>query len=514
MNLYRKHRPQKFTDLYGQDHVVQTITNALSSGNFAHAYLFAGPKGSGKTTTARLLAKALNCQGRVLGKDSFEPCNKCISCKEISAGNNLDMVEIDAASNRGIDEIRDLREKIRFAPTVGKYKIYIIDECHMLTKEAFNALLKTLEEPPAHAVFVLATTELHKVPATILSRAQSFEFKKASIEEILKLLKKIAKLENIKIDEESLKLIARLSYGAFRDAVSMLDQVAALGTNGRHTIGLEEVQNVLGQTTENLVWEFAQNLAQNNRQKSLKLIEKIYYEGKDLENFIAETVALFRKVMLSKEGLVTDFEATKEEQEKLKEIADNLEISEIVLIIEKLSTSISQVKTSVLGQLPLEMAVFELTKGQQIQNQKVSIKNEENKKDTEKQEPKVVEMKTVEKKIIENKPAVVTKNVQWWPQVIKEVKSHNNTLAALLGGAKLVGNSESQINLAVRFKFHADQICSKKNLAVVEECVLKVSGNSYKVECIVDKNLELIKPLDDEEVLLNSAKEVFELEES
>src|SRR3972149_1791873 len=201
MVLYRKYRPQKFGEIVGQSHIVQTLTNALANLKFGHGYLFSGPKGSGKTTLARLLAKSLNCTGRKLAKGSFEPCNRCTSCKEITAGKSLDLIEIDAASNRGIDEIRDLREKIRFAPTSSEFKVYIVDEVHMLTKEAFNALLKTLEEPPAHAIFIMATTEPGKIPATILSRIQRFDFRRATFQELEKLLGRTSKMENIKIDE-------------------------------------------------------------------------------------------------------------------------------------------------------------------------------------------------------------------------------------------------------------------------------------------------------------------------
>src|SRR3989304_7190271 len=184
MVLYRKYRPQKFIDVVGQEHITKTLTNSLASEKYAHGYLFAGPRGTGKTTLARIFAKALNCTGRKLAKDSFEPCNKCSSCKEITLGKSLDLIEIDAASNRGIDEIRELRDKIRFAPTSSKFKVYIVDDVHMLTKEAFNALLKTLEEPPSHAIFIMATTEPQKVLPTILSRVQRFDFKKAQSPDI------------------------------------------------------------------------------------------------------------------------------------------------------------------------------------------------------------------------------------------------------------------------------------------------------------------------------------------
>jgi DNA polymerase III subunit gamma/tau len=239
--LYRKYRPQKLSEVVGQDEVTSSLLKQLQSGNISHAYLFSGPRGTGKTSTARILAKALNC--KTAKDDKFdEPCGKCESCKAIVEGRYLDLLEIDAASNRGIDEIRELREKIRLAPTEGKYKVYIIDEVHMLTNEAFNALLKTLEEPPAHAVFVLATTEPQKVPATILSRVQRFNFERPTTEKISKKLEMINKEEKWKLSKEVLDEIAKAADGAYRDAEVLLDKVGAVNPEAT----LEEALNIIG----------------------------------------------------------------------------------------------------------------------------------------------------------------------------------------------------------------------------------------------------------------------------
>jgi len=531
MSLYRKHRPQKFSDLLGQEHIKITLTNALSGSNFSHAYLFSGPKGSGKTTTARLLAKAINCTGRDLSKGTFEPCNKCVSCREITAGHSMDMIEIDAASNRGIDEIRDLRDKIRFAPTSSKYKVYIIDECHMLTKEAFNALLKTLEEPPAHAVFVMATTELHKVPATILSRTQVFDFKKAKLPEIEKLLKKTVTAENIKIDEEAIKLIARLSFGAFRDALSMLEQVAALQTDGRSKISLEEVQEVLGQSTESSVLEFVKLLVENDRKRALKMADTLYFEGIDLESFLTSVISVLRKLLLVKEGLASEFETGGEEEVLLKELSGKVEVNDITHMIEKLVIASSRVKTSILGQLPLEMAVFELT-NEKIKNAvflKAELIIEEDKKKSEPSALKAnrgsevhgqgraerldpISSQGKSRSVSLTSTGEQQFSESLWPLVFKEVKAHNNTLAAMLRDAQFAGTDDGQITLAVRFKFHAEQICNNKNRLVIEKAVLKVTGSPYKIDCIVDSNLALKKPQDAEEELLASTLEVFETE--
>lgn len=534
MNLYRKYRPQKFSDLYAQEHVVQTLTSALASGSFSHAYLFSGPKGSGKTTTARLLAKALNCQGRVLSRDAYEPCNKCVSCREISEGKNLDLIEIDAASNRGIDEIRELRDKIRFAPNKSQYKIYIIDECHMLTKEAFNALLKTLEEPPKHAIFILATTELHKVLPTILSRTQSFEFRKASPEEIIKLLKKIVKAEDIRIQDQVLELIARLSFGAFRDAVTMLDQVSSLGIDKRHTISTEEAQEVLGQANEELVWKFVENLAQNNLKAVLKVIEEIYFVGKDMENFTHGVIALFRKALLVRSGIELKYELTREEKKRLEDITAKLNKQEFIFIIERLARAAISVRSGSMGQLPLEMAAFEIIKTQnsiaESQNLNLEPINKEKLEVIESRvktaEPIIQKKDSPENKTAKSEPKISTNasvsestlqaqfSPEKWPEVIKVVKSHNNAIAAMIKNTRFYKTNDHQIILAVKFKFHAEQICAKKNLVVIEKAIFQVAGEQYKVDCMVDKDLDLKKPQDAEEEILNGATEVFEVEEN
>ena len=249
----RKWRPQNFDEVIGQEHVTKTLKNAFNSGRIAHAYIFSGPRGIGKTSTARILAKALNCQKDI----STNPCNKCSTCSEIAKGTNLDVLEIDGASNRGIDEVRQLRENIKFSPTSSRYKIYIIDEVHMLTIEAFNALLKTLEEPPAHVKFIFATTQPHKVPSTILSRCQRFDFRRIPIVQIVQKLKEISKAEHIKIDEKVLVAIAKACEGSLRDAESILDQLTSYG---RDTISLKDVSSVLGLIEQDVLFEFAKKI--------------------------------------------------------------------------------------------------------------------------------------------------------------------------------------------------------------------------------------------------------------
>ena len=505
MSLYRKHRPQKFADVVGQDHIKTTLANALKQGTFSHAYVFAGPKGSGKTTTARLLAKALNCSGRDIATD-IEPCEKCMSCTEVTKGQSMDVMEIDAASNRGIDEIRDLREKIKFAPTAGKYKVYVIDECHMLTKEAFNALLKTLEEPPAHAVFVLATTELHKVPATILSRAQLFDFKKAKIDEVMALLERVAKAQNIKIENEALQLTARLAYGAYRDALTLLDQVASIQTDGKIT--LAQVQLLLGQATEASVWELVEALSQKNRTAALKLVSDVYFEGKDMAYFVAEVTELLRKLILSQAELSDQFEASKEERIKIESLAKSFSSADLIITIQKLSAVLPQVKSSVLGQLPLEMVVFELTENV---NNEPRIINQEAGQPAEKVVPK-------SEPIVELKPAVkVVKMVsgsvaQKWSEVVKIVKENNNAIAAMLKDTIIREETDETVALSTKFKFQADQLCNSKIRPMIEAAILEASGKTVRLSCEVDGAIKIEKPVEPEEELLADAKDLFEID--
>jgi DNA polymerase III subunit gamma/tau len=291
--IARKWRPQTFEDVVGQSATAQTLRNAILQNRIAHAYLFAGARGVGKTTTARILAKALNCaQG-----PTATPCNICDSCKEIASGNSIDVLEIDAASNRGIDEIRELRENVKYAAARDRFKVFIIDEVHMLTTEAFNALLKTLEEPPPHVVFILATTELHKVPATILSRCQHFNFRAISYREILHHLQLIAREEQVRISEEALNAIARGSEGSMRDAQSLLDQVISFC--GRE-VDDEAVRNLLGVIPQQILEDFTEAIAQSDCKRLILLIDQLAQSGGDLQQFVREMLSHLRNLLMIK----------------------------------------------------------------------------------------------------------------------------------------------------------------------------------------------------------------------
>ncbi len=350
-------------EFVGQEHIVKTLTNALALERVAHAYLFAGPRGIGKTTIARILAKATNCEGRPAGK--FEPCNKCSACLEIGAGRSLDLIEIDAASNRGIDEIRELRDGIKFSPTRLKYKVFIIDEVHQLTKEAFNALLKTLEEPPSHALFILATTELHKVPETIISRCQHFNFHKLTIDKIIGRLAQIAKLEGIKVERPALELIALNADGAMRDAESLFGQMMAMSAGQDKNITLEEVKTLLGTVDIAAAIEFVNYLAVKDMQKAIALVNRISAEGYDLGQFAKSLVNYLRKMMILKVDpemakLVAP-ELTEEQKKIILEQGQKFSYEELNKLIRLFIRAESEIKNAIFPQLPLELVIVEVT---------------------------------------------------------------------------------------------------------------------------------------------------------
>lgn len=291
--LYRMYRPQSFDDVVGQTHVTKTLRNAISKGKQSHAYIFSGPRGTGKTSIAKVFAKAINC----LNSDGGEPCNECAICKGITQGTNSDVIEIDAASNNGVDEIRNIRDKVKYAPSESKYKVYIIDEVHMLTTGAFNALLKTLEEPPSHAVFILATTEPHKIPPTIISRAQRFDFKAISMDQIVERLKFVADSQSLEYDEAALEFIAKASEGGMRDALSIMDQAIAFG--GEH-LTLQDALNVTGSIDEATLNELFQDVVDGNVKEAFERYHHFISEGKEVNRLINDMIYFVRDTIMIK----------------------------------------------------------------------------------------------------------------------------------------------------------------------------------------------------------------------
>ena len=353
-SLYRKWRSQTFDDLVGQEPIIRTLKNALKSDNVKHAYLFTGPRGTGKTSTARLLAKTVNCSNP---KDG-EPCNECLQCREITSGNSFNVIEIDAASNRGIDNIRDLREKVMMPPSSGKYKVYVLDEAHMLTNEAFNALLKTLEEPPPYAIFVLATTDVHKMLPTVLSRCQRFDFKRISTSQIVKHLLYVSEQENIKLERSAAELIARTAAGGMRDALSLLDQAIAYAGE---EISLVQVQVMLGVADPRAIFKLITCIAECNSSAVLHLIHELSEAGADLRQINAQVVEYWRALMLARAGAdaTSILDLTEDEARDVKQLTQLFTLEELTECARIFAQNDLIHKSQGTPQLALELASLE-----------------------------------------------------------------------------------------------------------------------------------------------------------
>ena len=354
--LYRKFRPTTFEEIVGQEHITKTLRNQIIAGRVGHAYLLNGGRGTGKTSTAKILARAINC----LNPKAGEPCNECEICRESINGSLTDIVEMDAASNNSVEDIRQIRDEVNFLPTKAKYRVYIIDEVHMLSTGAFNALLKTLEEPPEHVKFILATTEPQKIPATILSRCQRFDFKKISEENIEKRLKIVCKESNIEITEEALKVIAFLAEGAMRDALSILERCIQ---DGDSKIDEEKVKDLVGIPKLTYIYQITKAIIEYNSEEALKAIEDVIKEGKDLTNLLWETIKYVRDILIYKTSKNTSI-YNKEEIEKINELSEKVEKDRLLNIIYELSNLENEMKWSTQKTILFQVGILKLCAGE------------------------------------------------------------------------------------------------------------------------------------------------------
>lgn len=488
MVFYRKYRPQNFEELTGQDHVKKTLLAATASGKLGHAYLFCGPRGSGKTSTARILAKIVNCTS----DEANLPCNKCDACISITAGSNLDLIEIDAASNRGIDDIRDLREKIKLTPSSLKKKIYIIDEVHMLTTEAFNALLKTLEEPPAHVLFILATTEVQKLPATILSRVQRFDFKSAGLAEIKKTLSQICVKEKLEYSDEILTLIAECAEGSFRDAVKLLDQVASMGEVGIEEVRLSLAANDFSQTAELITL-----IINNNSKEALALIGKMSEKGVSPKEFTTAVLKLLRLMLLVKNqaGEAVKEEIGTQKFETINNLAGNADSGKIILYIENFQAVLEQLKYTSIPSLPLEVAVIKSVSG--------IVSPKEQSSPVYQKSPSSAAPSYIETSSEARTAAVPSEPIpsfstsapsddvvviaDKWTYILETIRPYNYSLEALLKQARVVNCDNSNVILEVPYSFHQRILEAPKSRTLLESVLADVLGKSVKVSTVLGK---------------------------
>ena len=507
--FYRKWRPQTLAEVVGQEPITQTLLNALSSGRVSHAYLFCGPRGTGKTSTGRILAKAVNC----LTNGKGEPCNTCHICQATTEGRALDVIEIDAASNRGIDDIRDLRERVNYAPNLARYKVYIIDEVHMLTKEASNALLKTLEEPPPHVIFVLATTEAHKVLPTILSRCQRFDFRRISQADVVAKLARICSAEGIRIELKGLQLIAKATTGSLRDAENMLEQMTAYYGS---EIELGQVQAILGITGDWRTRELVKHIINSDVSAGMSTLNSVNSDGLDLRQFNRELVEYLRGLLLVKTGSSDAVDLTAEDLTELKDLAAKVPLTQILKALKlfgQLEFGFDNYST-----LPLELALVDCVLPSGEKKESTISQTEDEFRQPSKTVIPPVTSPLPQQPAIEPEPASVSQPLPVesmpatspelaseierlrlnWRRIMDEAPAdikRTNAIALLRSaGVQPVAIEDDTVVLAFRYNIHRESMEKPENQQVAQKIISNFLGRPCQVRCVyTPQNNHLVK---------------------
>ena len=524
--MARKYRPQSFEEVVGQSHVTVTLVNAIKAKRISHAYLFAGPKGTGKTTVARILAKALNCKD---GPTSH-PCGECDSCLEIAMGRSLDVVEIDGASNNSVDDVRALRENIRYVPSKGDYKIYIIDEVHMLSDSAFNALLKTLEEPPAHAIFIFATTEPHKVPQTVLSRCQRFDFRRIPTTDLVKTIQTIAGKEKLEIDQDASYILARRADGSLRDILSLLDQVIAFGgendgSPSQSRVTKELVAQTLGLVDQEKLFEITDAISQKNAPKGLSILNQLIDSGVDIPEFVNSLLQHFRDLLVSKVGQDSKilFDLSDTYIDRYKEKAKDFSETDILRMIKVVADLNLTLKRATDPRIFLELALMKLLKMESAVNledvlnkldqlqtsQREELNRNNSSADSESRstssESLTADDSVRSRKESEKEKISLSNLKDRWNEVLEKIKKTKLSLWSLIKEGEIISFEDDTITVEFQNgrNFHKKQAEKKENLTLIQKVLEKIYGQSFKLK--FELNPEKMVPSGDQNNSTRSA---------
>lgn len=521
--LYRKYRPAKWSDVIDQDHIQITLQNEIIMGTIAHAYLFSGPRGVGKTTSARLLAKAVNCTERT--KETAEPCNTCTSCSEVTANRHIDVIEIDAASQTGVDNVREnIIENAQFRPTKAKYKVFIIDEVHMLSTSAFNALLKTLEEPPAHVIFVLATTELHKLPATVISRCQRFHFKKIGYEPMLERLTRLCKQEEVQVEKDVLDRVIMKSDGCLRDAESLLGQILSLNLK---KITAKDAELMLPTINSEAIFNFVEHIIKNNPKEAINLLHNEINNGLAPDHFVHTLLSVLRTLLvIQMSGSTELYQAEFSERllKNMQELAKQTETARLVRLIELALKRRLDIKTSPLPQLPLELFAAEAGlpisvpgTPQASESPKAPVKQTVVPKEApqatknpapipekpptptkQATEPEPTTKKTTSQTNTQPTKATLETIQSEWSKVVEKVDVSNHSLTFILKMCTFRQLTGNELTIGVQYSFHKEKVEEQKSKRVVEQALESVLGEKIFIYCemapgesVVVENTEL-----------------------